>query len=218
MPNDVHVTGNDLVDFEALERAVPAVDPFPHLVLPHFVPPAALARVVAGLPAMSSGGSFPPSALRLGPDAKALVAALEGMRFRRAVATLFGLQIDRAPTMLTIRGCTREKDGRIHRDSTAKLATILLYLNPEGESWASEGRLRLLRSPTDLEDYAVEVPPVNGTLLVFPNGPNTWHGHRTHVGRRYAIQLNYMAESAKARTELRRHRLSAVLKRFASAA
>ena len=168
---------------------------------------------------MSSGGAFPPSALKLGADARALVAALEGDRFRRAVATLFGLAIGDAPTMLTIRGCTRERDGRIHRDSAAKLATILLYLNPEGESWArNEGRLRLLRSPDDLEDYAVEVPPVNGTLLVFPNGPNTWHGHRTHVGRRYAIQLNYMADSAKARTELRRHRLSALLKRFSSAA
>ena len=208
-----------IVDFDALERATQATDPFPHVVVPHFVPPASLARVVAGLPPMSSGGSFPPSSLKLGADAKALVAALESDRFRRAVATLFGLAIADAPTMLTVRGCTREKDGRIHRDSAAKLATILLYLNPEGESWArNEGRLRLLRSPDDLDDYAVEVPPVNGTLLVFPNGANTWHGHRTHVGRRYAIQLNYMADSAKARTELRRHRLSALLKRFSNAA
>ena len=115
---------------------------------------------------MSSGGSFRRARLRLGPDAHALVASLESDRFRRAIATLFRLEIERAPTMLTVRGCTREKDGRIHRDSTAKLATILLYLNPEGESWArNEGRLRLLRGPDDLENYVVEVPPVNGTLL-----------------------------------------------------
>ena len=216
--NDAPAHAADLVDFAALERAAPSGDPFRHVVVPHFVPPAALARVVSGLPAMSSGGSFPPSALRLVPDARALVASLESDRFRRAIATLFRLEIERAPTMLTVRGCTREKDGRIHRDSTAKLATILLYLNPEGESWArNEGRLRLLRGPDDLENYAVEVPPVNGTLLAFPNGPDTWHGHRTYVGRRYAIQLNYMADSAKARTELRRHRLSALFKRFASA-
>ena len=209
----------EIVDFDALERATPSDDPFPHVVVPHFVPPSSLERVVAGLPPMSSGGSFPPGALKLGVEARALVAALESLRFRRAVATLFPIDIEDAPTMLTVRGCTREKDGRIHRDSTTKLATILLYLNPEGESWArNEGRLRLLRSPDDLEDYAVEVPPVNGTLLVFPNGANTWHGHRTHIGRRYAIQLNYMADSAKARTELRRHRLSALLKRFSSAA
>jgi hypothetical protein len=59
----------------------------------------------------------------------------------------------------------------------------------------------------------VEVPPVNGTLLVFPNGPTTWHGHRTFVGVRHAIQLNYMANDGRARSELRRHKLSAFVKR-----
>ena len=168
---------------------------------------------------MSSGGSFPPAALQLGQAARSLVAELEGPRLRAAVAQKFGLDLDDAPTMLTIRGRTREKDGQIHTDSTAKRVTILLYLNPETEAWARrDGCLRLLRSPTDIEDFAVEVPPINGTLLIFPNGPTTWHGHKTYVGRRYAIQLNYMTNDAKARTELRRHKLSAVLKRFASAA
>ena len=216
---DASTIETHLVDFDALERATPVATPFPHLVVPHFVPRNALPHVVDGLPRMSSGGSFPPSSLRLGGAARDLIAALESDRMRRAVAAMFGLDLANAPTMLTVRGCTRPKDGRIHRDSVAKRVTVLLYLNPEGESWArNEGRLRLLRSPTDLDDFAVEVPPVDGTLLVFPNGPNTWHGHRTYVGRRYAIQMNYMEASAKARSEMRRHRLSAVLKRFTSAA
>ena len=119
--------------------------------------------------------------------------------------------------MLTIRGRTREKDGRIHTDSVAKRVTVLLYLNPQTDAWAKqEGCLRLLRSATDIEDFAVEVPPVNGTLLVFPNGPATFHGHRTFVGQRHAIQLNYMANDGRARSELRRHRVSAFLKRFAA--
>ncbi len=210
---------DDVIDLSRLELANVASDPFPHVVVPDVVPPLALSRVIADLPAMSSGGSFPPAALRLGGAARALVAALEGERFRRAIATLFSLDLGHAPTMLTVRGCTREKDGRIHRDSVAKLVTVLLYLNPGNAAWSRrEGCLRLLRSPDDLEDYAVEIPPVNGTLLAFPNGPTTWHGHRTYVGRRYAIQLNYMADGAKARAEMRRHRLSAVLKRFSSAA
>ena len=208
-----------LLDLPLLDRTPIATDPFPHVVVPAFVSPDALGQVLAGLPPMSSGGSFPPSALRLGPAASRLVGELEGDAFRAAVARKFGLDLADAPTMLTVRGCTREKDGRIHTDSVAKRVTILLYLNPETEAWARrEGCLRLLRSPTDLESYAVEVPPVNGTLLVFPNGPTTWHGHRTYVGKRYAIQLNYMTNDGKARSELRRHRLSAVLKRFSSAA
>ena len=78
--------------------------------------------------------------------------------------------------------------------------------------------MRLVRGPDDIEDFAVEVPPVNGTLLVFPNGPTTWHGHKQFVGQRYSIQLNYMTTDQSARSELRRHRLSAVVKRLTSAA
>ena len=213
------MTETPILDYRKLDATPPATDPFPHVVVAEFVPPASLSRVIEGLPPMSSGGSFPPSSLRLGEAARQLVAELEGERFRQSVARKFDLDLDAAPTMLTIRGRTRERDGQIHRDSTAKRVTILLYLNPSSEAWARrEGCLRLLRSPNDLDDHAVEVPPVNGTLLIFPNGPNTWHGHKTYVGRRYAIQLNYMAEDAKARAEIRRHKVSAVLKRFSSAA
>lgn len=210
----------DLLDlrYDALQATPVANDPFAHVVVPGFVPDETLRRIVSELPAMSSGGSFPPSSLRLQPIVRALVDELEGPRLRDGIASKFGLDLGHSPTMLTLRGRTREKDGRIHRDSVAKRVTVLLYLNPESESWARrEGCLRLLRSGTDLEDYAVEVPPVNGTLLVFPNGANTWHGHRQYVGRRYAIQLNYMAEGPKARSEMRRHRFSAFAKKFASA-
>ena len=203
------------LDFAALADKPVATDPFAHVVVPHFVPPAVLARVMADLPAMASGGSFPPSSVKLGPAAKALVRDLEGPAMRDAIAAKFGLDLHDAPTMLTLRGRTREKDGRIHTDSTAKRVTVLLYLNPQTEAWAKqEGCLRLLRSPTDLEDFAVEVPPVNGTLLVFPNGPTTWHGHKTFVGARHAIQLNYMANDSRAHSEMRRHHWSALTKRF----
>ena len=204
-----------LLDFDALAAVPVSVDPFPHLLVRHFVPPARLGEVIAALPDIRGGGSYPPSALRLGAAAAALVRELEGSRLRDAVAERFDLDLGRSRTMLTVRGRTRDKDGRIHTDSTAKLVTLLLYLNPAGAEWSrQDGCLRLLRGPDNLEDYAVEVPPVDGTLLVFPNGPTTYHGHKTFVGRRTAIQLNYMADDAKARHELRRHRLSALAKRL----
>ena len=205
------------LDYDAFRTTPVAADPFCHLVVPGFVPQSSLSAVIEALPPMSSGGSFPPSALRLRPVVRSLVEALQGPELRRAIADKFALDLEGAPTMLTLRGRTRRKDGRIHRDSTAKRVTVLLYLNPSSESWARrEGCLRLLRCANDLEDYAVEVPPVDGTLLAFPNGETAWHGHLPYVGRRYAIQLNYMADGPKARTELRRHRLSALFKRFAS--
>lgn len=206
------------LDFQALRATPVATVPFAHLVIPNFVPPDTLRGVVADLPALAKRGSFPIGSVHLGARAQALVAEMEGPRLRAAIAEKFGLDLSDAPTMLTLRGWTDTKDGDIHCDSRAKRVTILLYLNPESPDWAEHvGCLRLLRGPDDLEDYAVEVPPVNGTMLIFPNGPNTWHGHRRFTGRRYTIQLNYMTTDSKARSELRRHRVSAFLKRLAPA-
>ena len=207
------------LDYDRLSATPVAQDPFTHVVVPGFVPPSLLPGVVDDLPPIAKGGSFPTDGLRLGPAGRALMAELEGPRFRAAIASKFDLALDDAPTMITLRGQSREKDGRIHCDSLAKRVTILLYLNPENADWArQDGCLRLLRGPTDIEDYAAEVPPVNGTLLVFPNGPTTWHGHKQFVGRRYVVQLNYMTTDDKARYEMRRHRVSAFLKRLTRAA
>ena len=207
------------LDYTKLAATKVATDPFPHIVVPDFVPPDRLRAVVADLPPLTKRGSFPPDCLPLGPAARALTIEMEGPQLRAAIEKKFGLALDEAPTMVTLRGRTEAKDGRIHTDSTAKRVTVLLYLNPDTEDWArQEGCLRLLRGAGDLEDYAVEVPPVNGTLLIFPNGPETWHGHRQFIGKRYAVQLNYMTSDAKARSELRRHRISAFVKKLTMAA
>ncbi|GAO01140.1 hypothetical protein Gxy13693_239_024 [Komagataeibacter xylinus NBRC 13693] len=203
-------------DYAALEAAPVSTAPFAHVVVPHFIRPDDLHALAASLPDIRSGGSFPPGALTLSPLMARLVTELEGPRLRTLIARKFALDLDTAPTMLTLRGRTRAKDGRIHRDSASKRVTVLLYLNAgDDTAWARhEGCLRLLRNDHDLEDFTVEVPPVNGTLLVFPNGPDTWHGHRQYVGPRHTIQLNYMTNDARARNELRRHRLSALTKRL----
>ena len=204
--------------YEKLRTTPVAEVPFRHVVVPGFVPPVVLAEVVRDLPAMTRGGSFPIGSLTLGPHAAALMAALEGPEFRTAVAGLFGLDLTDAPTMVTLRGTSRDRDGQIHTDSDDKRVTVLLYLNPQTEAWAKqEGCLRLLRSADDIEDYAVEVPPVDGTLLVFPNAPNSWHGHKRFLGQRYVVQLNYMTSGDAVRSELRRHRFSAFLKKLTPA-
>jgi hypothetical protein len=207
------------LDYAALRATPVAIEPFPHVVVRNFIPPTTLRTVVADLPPMGKRGSFPLASLSLGANARALTDELEGPRLRTAIAEKFDLDLAGAPTMLTLRGWTNERDGYVHRDSVAKRVTALLYLNPATEAWAQhEGCLRLLRGPDDVEDYAIEVPPVDGTLLVFPNGPSTWHGHKRFIGQRYSAQLNYMTTDSKARSELRRHRVSALVKRLTRAA
>ena len=202
-------------DYTALASAVVQTDPFPHMVVPYFIPQEDLPRLLTLLPDIRGGGSFPPGALTLSPIFAGLLREMEGIRLRDMIARKLDMDLSSAPTMLTLRGRTREKDGRIHTDSVAKRVTVLLYLNPSGAVWQEhKGCLRLLRSANNIEDYVREVQPVDGTLLIFKNGPTAWHGHQRFVGQRYTIQLNYMAQNYIARKELCRHRLSAMSKKI----
>jgi hypothetical protein len=76
------------------------------------------------------------------------------------------------------------------------------------------GRLRLLNSPDNLNDSFAEVPPDQGTLLVFKNQPNAWHGHESFSGPRRAIQLNWVRDSGVVWREKARHSVSAFFKRL----
>jgi Rps23 Pro-64 3,4-dihydroxylase Tpa1-like proline 4-hydroxylase len=114
--------------------------------------------------------------------------------------------------MITVRGHTDKTDGRIHTDSLTKIITVLVYLN---ETWdEGGGRLRLLRSGTDLEDYIDEVPPRFGTLLAFRRSNNSWHGHKPFVGERRTIQLNWVLDEGVKQREQKRHGFSAFIKRL----
>ena len=82
---------------------------------------------------------------------------------------------------------------------------------------ADGGRLRVLRSADDLDDFAAEVPPDAGTLLAFRRSERSWHGHPTFVGVRRVIQLNWVSDEAVVRREQGRHKLSAWLKKLVPA-
>ena len=71
------------LDYAALRATPVAADPFPHVVVPNFVPPEALRAVVADLPPLGKRGSFPLDALTLGPHARALMDEMEGPRCGR---------------------------------------------------------------------------------------------------------------------------------------
>ena len=199
-------------DLDAFAATPLATEPFPYLVVPGFMPRAALAAVAGDYPRIDKPGSFPTSELSFGPQFRALLEALEGPELRAAFATKFAMDLGGLPTMVTVRGRAQRKDGRIHCDSKSKLITVLLYLN---ESWeAPGGRLRLLRSRDSLADCIVEVPPVEGTLLAFKVTPNSWHGHEPIEGERRVIQLNWVRDADVVRHEQARHRFSAKLKRL----
>jgi SM-20-related protein len=194
-------------------RATPlAQEPFQHLIVPGFVAPAALTTINADYPRISSSGSFPVDQVSFGPAFQTLLDELESDEFREAFEEKFGLDLAGRPTVTTVRGHCDASDGRIHTDSTSKIITVLIYMN---ESWDQPGgRLRLLRSPKNLGDIIVEVPPVSGTMLAFKRSNNSWHGHEPFVGERRVIQFNWLTSQGNRQIAMLRHHTSASFKRM----
>ena len=201
-----------IVDFEALRAHEASQEPFPHLIVPGFISGEAQGGIEEDYPAIGHPGSFPLASLQYGPRFSALIAAITGPEMRQLVEDKLGIDLTGRPTTVTVRGISRAADGQIHTDSKSKLVTMLLYMNQDWES--SHGRLRLLRKPDDLQDYVAEVPPARGTLLLFRNGPNAWHGFEPFEGPRRVIQVNWVVSEGVVRREGARHRLSAFMKRL----
>lgn len=200
-----------MLNLEQFRRTPLTGEPFDHLIVPRFIRPEVLDSVQADYPWIEQGGSFPLSTLTYGAAFDQLTRELLGDEMRAAFAEKFDMDLCERPATLTVRGCCRPKDGKIHVDSKTKLITVLLYLNTPWE--APGGRLRLLRSEHDIEDYFAEVPPERGTLLCFRNGPTAWHGHKSFTGQRRVLQLNWVVSEAAANASARRHGLSAFIKR-----
>ena len=198
----------DLAAFRAmpLER-----EPFQYLVVPAFIKREALSRINADYPKIAERGSFPVSQVTYGPAFQALLDQLEGDEFRKAFEEKFGLELAGRPTTTTVRGQCGRGDGKIHTDSLSKIITVLIYMNPTWEK--PGGRLRLLRSGSDLNDVLVEVPPVEGTLVAFKRADNSWHGHEPFVGERRVIQFNWVTSEGNRQIAMLRHHASASLKR-----
>ena len=204
-----------MLDIQALRRTPLAQDPFDHCIVPGFLSAAALPTVHSDFPDMSRPGSFPAETLAFGAAFASLLKQIQGPEMTAAIAEKFSIDLAGRPTMVTVRGQCRARDGQIHTDSGGKLITALLYMNPEWEQ--DGGRLRLLRSADNIEDYVVEVPPAAGTLLVFRCSENAWHGHKSVEGERRMIQLNWVRDRSYLERERRRHKVSAFFKRFALA-
>ncbi len=199
------------IDLAAFEASPLQRDPFDYVVVPGFVPSAALAGIGVDFPQIDKPGSFPVGEASYGPTFRALLDEFATPEVRGAFERKFGIDLSDRPLMVTVRGRCRQKDGRIHTDSKTKIITVLIYLNPKGDDGIAN--LRLLRSADDIEDYAAEVPPENGTLLAFRRSDSSYHGHKPFVGERHVVQFNWVTDAKVVLREQARHRFSARLKR-----
>ena len=203
------------LNLDALKAALVKAEPYPYLIVPGFVRQDALAGIEADYPTVEQPGSFPLPSLSYGKKFQQFMDDIRGPEMTAVMAEKFGMDLAGRPTTVTVRGRCRVTDGQIHTDSTTKLITVLIYMNG---SWEQPGgRLRLLRSPDNLNDIVAEVPPEQGTLLAFRNQPNAWHGHESFEGPRRAIQLNWVRDQGVVWREQTRHKISAFFKRLRAA-
>jgi SM-20-related protein len=200
---------------DKLRNATVATEPFMYTLVPGFIGPGTIKAVNATFPTISGGGSFPVESLAAGMVIKEVIDELDGAEFESAVEHLFDVDLSGRPKMYSLRGYTRSKDGQIHTDSKDKIITVLLYLN---DNWTEPGgRLRLLRDAKNVDNFIAEVPPDNGTLLIFKRSETSWHGHHPFDGPRRSLQMNWMTSEGSRGWHKVRHKISATLKKMTAA-
>lgn len=183
-----------LINLDSVRKGQLISDPFDYMVVPGFIDHDTLARINTDYPVIETAANQDLEDLTYGPVFSQLIGELKSPELAEALGEKFDLELTSLPSTITVRKFCERTDGNIHTDHKSKVLTVLVYFNPE---WTSaEGRLRLLRSGTDIEDYAAEVPPLGGTLLAFRRTDHSWHGHTRFVGERRMLQLNYLDQSA----------------------
>ncbi len=201
-----------LLDFGAIARTDTVCEPFQFFATPGALAADDLAAVRADFPVIQKPGIFPLSTLTYGPAFAELIEDIRSSELEDILADKYDVDLSDKPLMITVRGQAQKKDGRIHNDAKTKFVTCLLYLN---ELWdEGDGRLRMLRGPDKLDEFAAEIPPSGGTLASFLRSENSWHGHAPYVGERRYVMFNWMTSQAALDHDLGRHRFSAKLKKL----
>lgn len=201
---------SSLLKLEALAAAPVRVDPFPYFTVEHAIDEQEVVAVIRDFPKIADGGSFNLADVKIRPHFDRLMKALDTPEFRRILCDKFSVDVMSLPMLVTLRGYSRQKDGRIHTDSKTKVLTVLIYLN---ESWDHKtGRLRVLRNSHDINDYVEEVSAGPGQMIAFKVTDNGWHGYMPYEGQRQSIQINFLvSENANSKHKFF-HGLSAKLK------
>lgn len=201
-----------ILKLDALKNAEVASTPYPYFVVENALADSEVQAVIQDFPKIEQGGSFNIEDVEIKPNFDRFLKSLDTPEFRQILTNKFDVNVMEHPMMITLRGYSRQKDGRIHSDSKSKLLTVLIYLN---ESWdAPNGRLRILNDDKDINNYVTEINAGPGSLVAFKVTDNGWHGYIPYEGQRQSIQINFLtSEKANAKHKFF-HGLSAKVKKI----
>ena len=170
------------IDLDAFRATRLERQPYDHLVVPGFLRPVAVRTIGADYPKISKAGSYPLSELKFGAAFAALIEELRTPEIETAFAEKFDIDLAGRPTMITVRGQCRAKDGRIHTDTEDKLIT--------------ERRFRKRKALKVEAEFVVfdKVRSLNGEMFISPDALTFAHYElffleRNHRSQRECITL-----------------------------
>lgn len=189
--------------------------PFNFFVAQKVLSEAPMPALLEDFPQLKGSGYLPYEQEECGESINSLIENLLDAGFVDAIGD--NLEIDKLsqyPTYISISRSLKKRHGNIHTDGKSKVATALLYLNPE---WSLDGNgcLRFLNRIDDYEDMVVpEIKPAYGTLVAFKRAENSFHGHLPFQGQRLVIQIAWLVSAADKERKAKRGRLSHKLKQL----
>lgn len=188
-------TAYSCIDIDSVRNARTEREPYNYLVASHVILPDAVGGLRRDFPDIRETGFFPEEDVERHGAFASLLEEMKSREISEIVSGKLDIDLVDKPKMITIRKLSAAKDGRIHTDSEAKIATLLVYLN---DAWQDSpaGRLRVLRNGTDFEAMAEEISPVTGSLFAFRRADNSWHGHTSFVGERRVVQMTWLRSQA----------------------
>lgn len=185
-----------MLDFAAIAQADVSNSPYNYFIAKGCVTSGEAAAIRRDYPPIDKPGYLPLSKLT-GADAfNRLMQDLNSPELAQALTDKFGVDFTEKPRMITVRKQSQLSDGPIHRDSRAKILTMLIYLNADWDGTGA-GCIRVLNGPNDFEDFEEEVPPLEGFVFAFLRSDESWHGHLPFAGERYVVQTTFLTSQAE---------------------
>jgi hypothetical protein len=206
-----------LLDPARLDRPDTTVqhDPFPFMVAHGQLPDEVRSDLDRDFPKYASAGFFPYDPADCGPSVNALIRDMTAPGFASAIGRRLGIDdLGRYPTLVTLCRLLNKRHGTIHTDSRSKIATALIYLNPQWPD-TSEGCLRFLHRIDDIDSViAPELTPLYGEFAVFKRCDNSFHGHLPYEGERRVIQVAWLTSEEEKLRKTRRGKFSRAFKKI----
>ena len=193
-------------------------DPFPFLVATDVLEPRAIDALERDFPRYRGAGFFPHDPMDCGPSINALIGEITSPAIAQQLGDALGIdQLGSYPTLVTLCRSLNRRHGNIHTDSLSKVATALVYLEPEWPH-GSAGALRFLSDANDIDAIVrPEIPPAYGHFAIFRRTDRSYHGHLPFEGKRHVIQIAWLVDETEKLRKTKRGRFSRALKQVLGA-